>query len=203
MKVSASLSMKSSRGIARSLPSVACAFVLAVAATWATSAFAQGAAQSAPARIKVAVFDMELQDYTAGGPIAGESPLETARLKLVTSRVRAQLADSDRYEVVDVSEDNPNISAVDRDAMHKHWLWHCNGCEADIAKALGADRSLLGVFNKVSVMEQSLVFQMRDAKSGADLGRVGTDLRNETDASWTRAADFVVKDRLLANASRN
>lgn len=135
----------------------------------------------------------------AQSPAPGAPP----RIKLVTSRVRGQLASSDRYEVIDVSADNPNISAVDRDAMHKHWLRHCNGCEAAIARALGADRSLLGVFNKVSVMEQSLVFQMRDARSGADLGRVGTDLRNETEASWTRAADFVVKEKLLANASRN
>jgi hypothetical protein len=142
---------------------------------------------------------MELEDYSAGGPIGGESPAETARLKLATERIRDQLAKSGQYEVVNISGDNPGLSSINKEIMHDHRLWQCNGCESGIAKTFGADRyrSLLGVFNKVSVMEQSLIFQIRDAQTGADLGRVGTDLRGETDASWTRAADFVIQHRLL------
>jgi len=149
------------------------------------------------AKIRAVVFDMELEDYSAGGPLAGESPAEASRLRRVTAQVREQLARSGQYEVIDPSADNPALSEANKNAMRQHRLWQCNGCEADIAKAYGADESILGVFNKVSVMEQSLVFQIRDARTGADLGRVGTDLRNETDASWSRAVEFVVQHRLL------
>ncbi|PPD17181.1 MAG: hypothetical protein CTY30_07585, partial [Methylocystis sp.] len=65
--------------------------LLAALITMATGAFA--CAQSSPP-MKLAVFDIELDDFTAGGPIAGESPEETARLQRMTALARELLAQS-------------------------------------------------------------------------------------------------------------
>lgn len=170
----------------------ACSLVLCagfMSALIAMSRAEQTAPESA-APIKIAVFDMELEDYSAGGPIAGESPAETARLKLVTGQLRDQLAKSGRYQLVDVS-------AAHTKEMSDHWLRKCNGCEANIARSLGADQSLLGVFQKVSVMEQTLVFRIRDAQSGALIDQPVIDYRGSTDESWSRASNRLTKHRLL------
>ena len=53
--------------------------------------------------IKLAVFDLELDDFSAGGPLAGESAEETARLRRVTALAREQLAKSGLFELVDTS----------------------------------------------------------------------------------------------------
>jgi hypothetical protein len=110
-----------------------------------------GIGGNAPAagRPRLAVFDFELDDFTAGGPIAGESPAETARLKLVTGRVRQLLGETARYQLVDTS-------ASEAENVKKHWLRNCNGCDADAALALGADLSFVGMFRKISVMEHTL-----------------------------------------------
>jgi len=46
-------------------------------------------------------------------------------------------------------------------------------------------------------MEQSLEIHIRDAKTGELMKIAGTDLRGETDDSWRRALDWLIKDRIL------
>lgn len=150
------------------------------------------AAGEMPRPIPIVVFDFELDDFTAGGPIAGESAEETARLGRVTRHVREELTASGRYQLVDPT-------AVETDTMRQHWLRNCNACDADIAQAAGAEQSLLGIFRKLSVMQQMLEFQIRDAKTGRIIAQMQTDLRGETDESWTRAATWLIKNRVFAD----
>jgi hypothetical protein len=140
--------------------------------------------------IKLAVFDLELDDFSAGGPLAGESAEETQRLQRVTALARERLAHSGLFELVDTS-------VSDNESLKAHWLRKCNGCEADIARALGADMSFLGFFRKISVMEQNLEFRIRDARTGELLNVSQTDYRGETDESWSRAITWLIKHSLV------
>lgn len=140
--------------------------------------------------IKLAVFDLELDDFTAGGPIAGESPEETARLQRMTALLRRLLAGSGVFEIIDVS-------ASTHPRVKEHWLRKCNGCDAEAARELGAEMSFVGFFRKVSVMEQYLEFRIRDARSGALMHVSQTDLRNETDESWSRALTYLARRKLV------
>jgi len=161
--------------------------LLSALITIATGAVAR--AQSSPP-MKLAVFDIELDDFTAGGPIAGESPEETARLQRMTALARELLAQSGLFEIVDGS------AATDQ-RVKDHWLRKCNGCDADIARRLGADLSFVCFFRKVSVMEQYLEMRIRDARTG-ELAHISqTDLRGETDQSWTRALKFLMRYHLV------
>ncbi|MEK4032102.1 DUF3280 domain-containing protein [Methylocystis sp. IM2] len=130
----------------------ACAIVALLALTPA-------AATESSRPIKLAVFDLELDDFSTGGPIAGESAAETARLQRMTTLVRDLLSRSGLFELVDV---NASASPTVAD----HWLRKCNGCDADAARDLGADMSFVGFFRKISVMEQYLELRIRDARTG-------------------------------------
>jgi len=141
-------------------------------------------------KIKLAVFDIELDDFSAGGPIAGESAVETARLSRMTELARQLLAQSGIFEIVDVgSSENEMVKA--------HWLRKCNGCEAEAGRALGADMAFIGFYRKISVMEQYLEIRIRDARSGELVHVSQTDLRGETDESWSRALKFLIEYRLV------
>lgn len=140
--------------------------------------------------IKLAVFEMELEDFSAGGPIAGESPIETARLKRMTNLARELLAASGLFEIVDVSGS--------RHAMvEERWLRKCNGCDADAARELGAEMSFVGFYRKVSIMEQCLEFRIRDVKTGELVNASQADLRGETDESWSRALKYLIRYSLI------
>jgi hypothetical protein len=140
--------------------------------------------------IKLAVFDFELDDFTAGGPLAGESATETAMLRNVTALARERLAQSGLFEIVDGS-------ASANEMVRTHWLRKCNGCETSIAHELGADMSFLAFFRKISVMEQYLEFRIRDSRTGVLMNVSQTDLRGETDESWSRAITWLIRYRLV------
>lgn len=162
---------------------------LATALLTAMVGGAQAEAQASP-RMKLAVFDIELDDFSAGGPIAGESAEETARLERMTALARDLLAQSGLFDIVDGS-----VSSDQR--VKDHWLRKCNGCDADIARALGTDLSFVCFFRKISVMEQNLDIRIRDARTGKLALAAQADLRGETDLSWSRALKFVIKYQLV------
>jgi hypothetical protein len=140
--------------------------------------------------IKLAVFDFELDDFSAGGPLAGESPVETERLRRITELTREKLAQSGLFEILDGGASTDEL-------VKTHWLRKCNGCEASIARDLGADMSFIAFFRKISVMEQYLEFRIRDARTGALMNISQTDLRGETDESWSRAIVWLIRYRLV------
>ena len=149
-----------------------------------------GAPAQSARPVKLAVFDIELEDFSAGGPIAGESPEETARLQRMTALARQLLSQSGLFEIVDGG------ASTDQ-RVKDHWLSKCNGCEADLARALGADLSFLCFFRKISVMEQYLEIRVRDAHTGKLAHVSQADLRGETDQSWSRALKYLMKYHLV------
>jgi hypothetical protein len=148
-------------------------------------------AQEKPRAVqKLAVFDMELDDFSAGGPLAGETPEETARLSRMSVLARRLWSQSGLFALVDTG------GAADS-RLKDHWLRKCGGCDAEIARGLGADLSFIGFFRKVSRMEQVLEIRVRDARTGELLNVSNTDLRNETDESWSRALAYLIAHRLV------
>lgn len=142
---------------------------------------------------KLAIFDFELADFTAGGPIGGESPAETARLKLVTDLARRLIGHSGQYQLVDTTPADGEENVKD------HWLRNCNGCDADIGRKLGADEVFLGTVQKISVLVHTVVFQIRDTRTGKIILNVQTDFRGDTDESWSRSVAWLIEHRLLGN----
>jgi hypothetical protein len=166
---------------------VAALLLLGLASILASESQAQ---EEPPPPQKLAVFDLELDDFSAGGPLAGETPDETERLKRTSTLARRLLAQSGLFTLVDTG------AAADS-RVKDHWLRKCDGCEAEIARGLGAELSFIGYFRKISRMEQFLEIRVRDARTGELLNLSHTDLRNETDESWSRALTYLIKNRLV------
>jgi hypothetical protein len=175
--------MPSLRRFAPRLALSLCAIFLACHAPAAEPAQAQRP-------IRLAVFDIELDDFSAGGPIAGESAEETARLRRMTALARERLAQSGLFEIVDGN-------ASKNEMARSRWLRKCNGCEADLARELGADMSFIAFYRKISVMEQYLELRIRDARTGEMMNFSHADLRGETDESWSRAIVWLISHRLI------
>lgn len=142
------------------------------------------------APVKIAVFDFELEDFSGGAGVVPESDEDRGQLKLATETVRRLLTESGRYSLVDVSHaDAPDVAAAS--------LRKCDGCDASIARKLGADQSLVGIVNRVSRMEYGVTFRLRDARTGALISVEQTDLRMGANYSWNRGAASLIKNRLL------
>jgi hypothetical protein len=157
--------------------------------TNAVSGMAPGAAGT-PA-VKIALFDFELEDFSAGAGAAAGNSADAVTLSRVSSDVRRLVGESGRYEVVDTS-------TVPDEAARTGALHTCDGCEAAIALRLGADQSFVGVVSRVSRTEYTVRYQLRDARSGAVIQKRESPLRLGADYSWSRGAVSLVKEELPA-----
>jgi hypothetical protein len=158
----------------------------------AGSPSAQAAATPAP--IRLAMFDFELEDTSAGAEAAGQTASDATGLADTTDAVRKLLVQSGRYDLIDVG-------SASADAAKTHTLHDCGGCEAAIALGLGADQSLVGVVGRVSRTEYTVRFQLREARTGAIIANGDSGLRMGANYSWSRGAMHLVRERLLENAS--
>jgi len=146
------------------------------------------AARAAPAQ--VAVFDFELVDTSLQGEVDGPRADEQGRLMRAGDQVRKALADSGRFTVLDIAPVNV--------AAHGSNLQACGGCEVALARRLGADLVITGTVQKVSNLILNINLYLRDVHSGQLVTAMSADMRGNTDESWTRAANYLLRNRLLA-----
>jgi hypothetical protein len=138
---------------------------------------------------KLAVFDFELIDTSLPGEFYG-SKAEEARLERISEQLRKELADSGKFQVLD-------ISPV-RDAARHSNLQACGGCDLKLAGQLGADLAITGLVQKVSNLIINLNVYVRDVKTGNMITAASADMRGNTDESWTRTMSYLIRNRLLA-----
>jgi hypothetical protein len=139
---------------------------------------------------KVAVFDFELLDTSLQGEVDGPRADEQRRLKEVTEQLRKALAESGKFVVVDIAPVNA--------AAHASNLQACGGCDVQYARQLGADLAITGLVQKVSALILNMNIYLRDAHTGQLITSMSADFRGNTDESWSRAASYLLRNRLLA-----
>jgi len=137
-----------------------------------------------------AVFDFEFVNWSQETDYGADNSIEIERLSLISDLLRKLLAESGRYDLKDTAPAAERVAAVNS-------LHGCNGCDAGIAKDLGADLAITGVVNKVSNMELALVIRIRNAKTKKVVIAYQADIRGNTDKSWTRGVSWLVRNRIL------
>jgi hypothetical protein len=147
---------------------------------------APGVAQTRSA----AVFDFELVDTSAGDPLKAPDTEHRSRMAQASERLRTRLAESGRFKVLDIA---PVIGQA-----HASNLQACGGCDVTLADRIGADLSITGTVHKVSNLILNMMIFVRDAKTGGNVAVAQADMRGDTDESWLRAVDWLVRNRLLA-----
>ena len=82
-------------------------------------------------------------------------------------------------------------------AATSHQLQKCNGCDAAIAKTLGADQAFLGIVTRITRTDYAVTYKLRDAKTGKIIDVEQSDLRIGASYSWNRGAKALVQAKLL------
>jgi hypothetical protein len=140
--------------------------------------------------LKVAVFDLELLDTSLQGEVSGPRADEHDRLIRVGDQLRKEMAESGKFQLLDISSVNA--------AAHGSNLQACGGCDVQYAKQLGADLVVTGVVQKVSNLILNMNIYLRDVQTGRLVTSMSADMRGNTDESWSRAMSYLLRNRLLA-----
>jgi Protein of unknown function (DUF2380) len=138
----------------------------------------------------VAVFDFELIDTSLEGAIRGARPDERERLARLSDQLRQRLRDSGRFSLVDITPIASEAQASNLQA--------CGGCDIQLARRIGAELAITGTVQKVSNLILNMNIYVREASSGTTIAAMSTDMRGNTDESWSRTLDWLVRNRLLA-----
>ncbi len=134
----------------------------------------------------IAVFDFTLIDTSPAPP----SDAERARLAALGSDLRARLAQSGRYQVIDTAPARATLATLPD-------IMRCNGCELPLARRLGASEVAYGWVQKVSDLILNINLVIEDADSGRKLATGSVDIRGNTDESWRRGLDYLLEERIL------
>lgn len=174
------------------LLSVSVRRVLAVGLAAAFTVFAiQPSSAAEPSPVKIAVFDFELNDKSASAGVVGPDEIDIENLKFSTEKARSMLSASGRYSIVDVK-------SVAGEVISAGGIQDCDGCEGPLAKKLGADQSMAGIFARVSRTEYTLQILVRDTRTGAVVSNVFTGLRMGANYSWPRGVKWLMDNKILA-----
>jgi hypothetical protein len=151
---------------------------------------AVGGTVIAASPVKIAVFPFELMDFSAAAPYVPPNDIDREQLRLSTEEARRLIAESGRYQLVDVGAVNEQVAKAGQ-------LRDCEGCEAGIAAGLAADQSMIGIVTRITRMEYAVTYRIRDARSGALVDVQQTDLRMGANVAWSRGARWLIQRRLL------
>jgi hypothetical protein len=141
--------------------------------------------------VKIAVFDFELNDASAGSGLIAQDAIDTESLKKSTEEARRMLSASGRYSIVGTGGVAGEVAAAGG-------VRQCKGCEGALAQKLGADQSMVGVFTRVNRTEYTLQIVVRDARTGAIVSNDFTGLRMGANYAWPRGVKWLMTNKILA-----
>jgi hypothetical protein len=147
-------------------------------------------AEGVPApQVKIAVFDFELEDLSPSATLLNKTANRTAIMDRVSSTAREELAESGRYSVIDASK-------ADAQAVASKSLRNCDGCEAAIARKLGADQSLIGIVRSVTQTDYYVAIQIRDARTGKLINQQEANFAGGEEG-WPSGVGMLIKHQIL------
>jgi uncharacterized protein DUF2380 len=119
------------------------------------------------------------------------TPEETQRIRMLDDMFRQKLDASGRFKVVSIP-----IELRDKIAGAAE-ISNCNGCERDFALEAGADWAAWGTVQKVSNLILNINVYMEDAQAKKMEFAKSVDIRGNTDESWQRGLDYMLRHYLL------
>ncbi len=138
-------------------------------------------------KLRAAIFPFELYDTSLQGAMQGPRQDEQARLRRLDTQLADLLETSGKYEVISVPNTTPQT------------LRTCDGCEIDLARAAGAQVSVVGWVQKVSDLILNINIVMRSVVTAKVVHAGSVDIRGNTDESWSRGLAYLVRYRILVD----
>jgi hypothetical protein len=119
-------------------------------------------------------------------------PEEEARLRVLDDLLREKLDASGRFMLVRIP------SELQQEIARGPEIRDCNGCERRYALKANADLAAWGTVQKVSNLILNINLYMEDARSGKLQFVKSVDIRGNTEESWRRGLDYMLRHYLLA-----
>jgi hypothetical protein len=119
------------------------------------------------------------------------APVEVERIRLLDDVLRQKLTTSSRYVIVDIPPDTI------KEIASGPTISNCNGCQRKFAQRLGANWAAWGTVQKVSNLILNINLYIEDAESGKMKFARSVDIRGNTDESWRRGLDYLLRNYLL------
>jgi hypothetical protein len=138
-------------------------------------------------RPRVAFFGFELINTS----LEPATQAEVERLHLLDSLLRETLTASGGFEMVEIPPDTAKEIASGAS------ISNCNGCQRKLAQRLGADWAAWGAVQKVSNLILNINVYMENISSGKMEFARSVDIRGNTDESWRRGLDYLLRNYLL------
>lgn len=132
------------------------------------------------------MLDFEIIDHTGDN---AAMPAQAARLDMISRQLRNEFQEKRLYQVLDRTQ----VQALIDQQRSRFNLNDCNGCELDIARAAHADRVLTAWVQKVSNLILNINIEIKDANTGATILMKSVDIRGNTDQTWTRGVNYMVR----------
>jgi hypothetical protein len=118
-------------------------------------------------------------------------PEEDARLRMLDDLLRQRLEASGRFHLAPIPPD------LQQEIAGGAEIRDCNGCERGYSKRIGADRAAWGTVQKVSNLILNINLYMEDAQTGKLEFVKSVDIRGNTDESWRRGLDYMLRHYLF------
>lgn len=148
-----------------------------------------GAALAADAELPtVAVMGFELVD---DHPDAARAAQLRGRLAAIKAQLEQGLQGRALYRVIDTAGAQ---AMIDAQRERHEFLYRCNGCLAEIGQRLGTRLVVVGWVQRVSELILNINVSVRDAQTDAEVLTKSVDLRGNTDETWTRGVNFMLRD---------
>jgi len=153
---------------------------------WHEAAVGQALAK----KTKIAVFDFELEDTSAGGGLIPPDSYDIQYLGQSTEQAKRLLTESGRYELVRTDQ-------ADLTATKQHGIRNCGDCEGKIAQQLGSHQAMLGVITRINRTEYTLLIKITDAQTGSVISTSYTNLRMGANYAWPRGVKWLMENQVL------
>lgn len=140
-----------------------------------------------------AVFPFEFINSGEMMPGGATDNAETSRLNLIGAILSQSLVGSGRYRTVELAGAAPAIAKSPP-------LRDCQRCADEIARTAGAQFAVVGYVQKVSNLILNINIRVSDTATGQVITAASADIRGNTDESWRRGIEWLVKNRLLAQS---
>jgi len=136
---------------------------------------------------RVAFFGFELINTS----LEPTNAVEERRVAMLDDLFREKLGASGRFTIVAIPPD------VQKEIASGPAIQNCNGCERDIAQRISANLAAWGTVQKVSNLILNINVYMEDAQTGKLEFVKSVDIRGNTDESWRRGLDYMLRHYLF------
>ncbi len=121
------------------------------------------------------------------------SEAERGRIHAIEDILKSQLEATGSFRFI------PDSSEIKSKISGGQTIGDCGGCEIDFGMRSGADISAWMTVQKVSNLILNINLYMIDVRQRKIILAQSVDIRGNTDLSWTRGMNYLVKNHILRN----